>query len=297
MTETQQPMLDPGHTSTHERASSALRRIFKKHDFWTISNTLAFIYVLASIAFPIALFIPISGQIKGIYDTCSPDGDFDRNAPDLNPLYDYYTYEAGFYYTSFVHLFSIPSLVTITIAFGRYSFAQAKWIDLIWDIGVGRIGQVILVSISSRVITRSMLYAMETHPIPHHLFVGISFQNQASANALWSFLTVTPKHHLWKVWKGRLLVIALIIIYLIAFPTITSAMTGYITTFTTKIKIDDISVDISSPNLGTILFTIGNCSVFGRNGTCHLVEYELTKIAETGEVYGSDTVRALELGK
>lgn len=265
MTNTQQPTADPdGRPSSPSKRLSILRNIC------TITNITAFIYVLASIAFPVVLFIPISGRITELYEICNTDGKFDWNASSHDPVYDYYTDQAGYYYKSFLNLFSLSKLVTVTVAFGRFSFAQAKWIDLAWDIGVGRIGQFILVYISSRVITRSMLYAMKTYPIPHHLFVGISFQNHPSLMAIWSVVTVTSKHYLWKVWKGHLVVIALIMTYLLLFPTIAAAMTGCITTFSPRIEINDAAVDYySNDDLGLVFFTIGNCSVFGRNDRCH----------------------------
>ncbi|KAL1613308.1 hypothetical protein SLS54_010749 [Diplodia seriata] len=117
-----------------------------KGRFWTIANSLALIYALGSIAFPIVLFAPVSGNIKGLYDKCDADGEFDYDADYIDPFYTYfYSKEIGYYYKSFVNLFSRPSIVTVTLAFGTYSFEQARWIDLAWDIGVGRIGQLLFI--------------------------------------------------------------------------------------------------------------------------------------------------------
>ncbi|KAF9630206.1 hypothetical protein BFW01_g387 [Lasiodiplodia theobromae] len=290
MTNTQQPTADPnGRPSSPSMRLSILRHIC------TIPNILAVIYILTSVAFPIILYIPVSGQITGLYEMCSADGRFDWYAESHDPGYTYYKNQAGYYYRSFLNLFSRTKLVTVTVAFGSYSFAQAKWIDLAWDIGVGRIGQFILVYISSRVITRSMLYAMKTHPIPHHLFVGISFQDHSSLMAIWSVVTVTSRYYLWKVWKGHLVVIALIMTYLLLFPTIAAAMTGYITNFSPMIQFDDAAVDYyKSDYLGLVYFTIGNCSVFGRNGRCHFAYFnDGWEIAETGDIYDVDLYYSL----
>ncbi|KAL1641913.1 hypothetical protein SLS58_005749 [Diplodia intermedia] len=266
--------------------------------FWTIANSLALIYVLASIAFPIVLFVPVSGKIKDLYEMCDADGHFDYDAEDVDPEYTYYSKEIGYYYKSFVNLFSRPSIVTVTLAFGNYKFEQAKWIDLAWDIGVGRIGQMLLVSISYVVITRSMLRAMETTAVPHRLFADISFLGPSSLMTLWRVVTVTPKSQLWKVWKGRLLVITLIMAYLIAFPTMVSAMTGYITTYTTQIKIEEVSVDYDSDELQYVEFAIGNCSVFDRSDGCHIISLpEGLEIFETREKHNNTVYYSLYYGK
>lgn len=281
MTNTEQPTVDPdGRTSSTSNKLPILRHI------WILQNSLAFIYILASVAFPIILCLPVSRQITGLYELCSADGRLDWYAGSNDPSYTYYKNQAGYYSRSFLNLFSRTKLVTVTIAFGSYSFAQVKWIDLAWDIGVGHMGQFIPVYISSRVITRSTLYAMKTHPIPHHLFVGISFQDDSSLMAIWSVVTVTSKYYLWKVWKGRLVVIALVMTYLLLFPTIAAAMTGYITTFSPRIQLDDVAVDCYSDYLGLVYFTIGNCSVFGRNDRCHFAYFnDGYEIAETGVIY------------
>ncbi|KAL0260222.1 hypothetical protein SLS55_003906 [Diplodia seriata] len=256
-----------------------------KGRFWTIANSLALIYVLASIAFPIVLFAPVSGNIKGIYDKCDADGEFDYDAYDIDPDYTYHSKEIGYYYKSFVNLFSRPSIVTVTLAFGTYNFEQAKWIDLAWDIGVGRIGQMCLVSISYVVITRSMLRAMETTAVPHRLFSDISFLGPSSSITLWRVATVTPKSQLWKAWKGRLFVITLIMAYLIAFPTMVSAMTGYITTYSTRIEIEEASIDYYSDELPEVVLVIGNCSVFNMSNGCHITGNlsEGYEVVESGE--------------
>ncbi|OJD34185.1 uncharacterized protein BKCO1_2500035 [Diplodia corticola] len=260
--------------------------------FWTIANVLALVCVLASVALPIILFAPVSGRIKALYGICRPDGAFDYFLTDPQ----YYSRGFRYYFVSFINLFSHTNMVAITIVFGKYSFAQAKSIDLAWDIGVGRIGQMVLAYVSYLVITRTMLHAMETTAIPYHLFVDLSFLDPSSMATLWSIVTVTPKSQLWKAWKGPLLVVAYIIAYLTAFPTIVSAMTGYITTFSARVEFGDASVDYESDEILPVQLKIGNCSIFNQSNGCNIYylpgstpKNGFWEIIETGETF-DDTI-------
>lgn len=288
--ETIQPptQLDSDHTferATRQllpRKTSKIRRKFK-NQCWTITNAMALLYILASITLPIVLIVPIAGKLDGFYDTCDADGAFSNSFPDV--LFQYESGQLGYYTERFDSLFSSPSLVAITVPFGNYTFAQARLIDLSWDIGVGRIGQMLLVYVSYVAITRSMLHAMKTTSVPHQLFVNISFLGPSSMMTLWKVVTITPKSQLWKAWKGRLFIMALIMAYLISFPTLVSAMTGYVTTYSSRLEIEDGSVSIDLKDLRDVDLRVGNCSVFNLSNGCHVIGYQKseTEIVETGE--------------
>lgn len=56
-----------------------------------------------------------------------------------------------------------PALfLSITLAFGRLSFTAAKAIDVIWDLFVGRGGQVLLGWVTYTIVRRSLVTAMES---------------------------------------------------------------------------------------------------------------------------------------
>ncbi|KAF2086493.1 hypothetical protein K490DRAFT_66685 [Saccharata proteae CBS 121410] len=123
------------------------------------------------------------------------------------------------------------SMVAISIPFGSMNFEVAKFIDIAWDIGIGRLGQVLLGLITCRVFLKYLLMKMETVAIPHDVTSSVAFTGTCSWETLFRLSLVRSKAQLWKHSLNPIMVMTFLVAYLISFPTLLSAMTGYTTTF------------------------------------------------------------------
>ncbi|KAJ9656941.1 hypothetical protein H2201_008344 [Coniosporium apollinis] len=123
--------------------------------------------------------------------------------------------------------FSADSFFTPTLAFGSFSFSTAKTIDIIWDLFIGRGGQAVLMYIAYRVFTRSLVFSMESRPTPYQVFAAIAFDT-VSMNTIHILgkECVAPWQ---RTRRRRLTIVGLIFAssYILAFPTLISALTGY----------------------------------------------------------------------
>lgn len=123
--------------------------------------------------------------------------------------------------------FSADYFFTPMLAFGSFSFSTVKAIDITWDLCVGRGGQAIFIYIAYRVFTESLAFSMESEPVPYQVFAAIAFDAVSI-----STIGVLGREciALWKrTWRRRLTIVGLILVssYILAFPTLVSALTGY----------------------------------------------------------------------
>ena len=123
---------------------------------------------------------------------------------------------------------------TPNLAFGAMKFTQAKVLDIAWDLCVGRGGQLALAWVQYRVFNEWVVYHMERWRTSYRMYTSVAF---STANL--GMLVVLGKEWLsgrgrgWDRWWRWVAVLGMLIatVYVIAFPTLMAAMTGYITTF------------------------------------------------------------------
>ena len=117
-------------------------------------------------------------------------------------------------------------LFDVDIVYGNLSFSVAKFVDTVWDVGFGRGAQVLMAWVMYHVLVNSLMWIMESRPVPYHLFVGttLSAADMASLAHLGRFGTtkMALRHKLLIAW----LIFA--ISWVVVFPVIAGAMTGYI---------------------------------------------------------------------
>ena len=127
----------------------------------------------------------------------------------------------------------------ITLGFGQFSFAAAKSIDVAWDLIIGRGGQLLLIYLTYPIIRRAFLRAIVQFPVYLPMYTSITF-DKLSLSTTWASVQPFPEgvpsqpidcpaqadaRHLSRVWHSW--VILPLLAYIMAFPTILSAMTGY----------------------------------------------------------------------
>ncbi|KAK5715197.1 hypothetical protein LTR17_016946 [Elasticomyces elasticus] len=141
-------------------------------------------------------------------------------------------------------LWDPQQFLTITLGFGRFTFAQAKALDFAWDLVVGSGGQALAINLVYPLFRRMLLAHMETRPISIQAYTSVAFDGIAmgsfwtilrgslphstsrtprSARQRWSVYPTWRTLRGWFFWLGALSVLA----YLLAFGKVLSLMTGY----------------------------------------------------------------------
>lgn len=138
---------------------------------------------------------------------CTPAGDF------LPPSEDDY------------NKWDIENIFQITVGFGSLSFATAKAIDVCWDVVVSRGGQAILVGVAYVVYTSTLVRTMENSAVSYRTFAALTFE----AATLTTIFRLAQDFWTNTAIRARLAVFWIILssMWVAAFPTYTSAMTGY----------------------------------------------------------------------
>ncbi|CAO2651972.1 Nn.00g002550.m01.CDS01 [Neocucurbitaria sp. VM-36] len=121
---------------------------------------------------------------------------------------------------------------TPNLSFGAFTFTQVKIIDIAWDLIVGRGGQILLAWVNYRVFNEWLVYHMELHLTSYKMYAAVAFQTTTMGT-----LGVLGKEFLafgkgtWKRFFRWLAILsmALSTLYVLSFPTLCSALTGYIT--------------------------------------------------------------------
>jgi hypothetical protein len=114
----------------------------------------------------------------------------------------------------------------LNFKFGSFSFDEAKLVDVIWDLLIGRGGQLFLLFFSCPAFWSALLRVIELSPVSYKLYTAVSLRpGEAStllplAKSLWR----TPG---WRV-KLTLFGVLLATLNVVIFPTIASAMTSYV---------------------------------------------------------------------
>ena len=168
-------------------------------------------------------------------------------------------------------LWKASSILSINLGFGRFGFGAAKWIDVLWDVVVGHCGQVLLAYLAYIVFAKAMMFSMESHPIDHDLFVGLAFK-PFSAETMWtaaSGLIREKLHHVGdarrRIHRHTWIMSALLPcgIYILVFPVMVSAMTGYQAVSTSWVTRPDTGDLINMTSLSQEQLTLTNGTRIG----------------------------------
>ena len=207
----------------------------------------------AVIAFTCALFSHptpdnTSGRPTDIF--CTPSGNIHVTTPAdskvIDPRWD-------------------PSLfLSITLGFGSFSFAAAKGIDICWDLIVGRGGQILLAVLSYPVIRRSLSSYMERRSVHYRVYASFAFDKISLitlASITCELLRRRKIAGRWNQKRLRLLDwhflgLASVLVYILAFPTMISVMTGYQATFTPLVTRPDNKLLMKASELQKPIFVL-----------------------------------------
>jgi hypothetical protein len=135
----------------------------------------------------------------------------------------------------------IENLFVLDNTFGRFTFSQAKTIDVVWDVVIGRGVQLLAWWIGYVVFCDALLRAIERHPASFEIFQRIALEGP-SLLSLW---TLVKEQWCAKSKRTRALFFFMWLstIYIISIPMFISAMTGYDST-----SIPWVSLEDNNPN-------------------------------------------------
>jgi hypothetical protein len=165
------------------------------------------VHVLVSVIILLPIGLATLGTMvnTGGLDGCLPDGTFaiPGNFDIWDPQY----------------------ILTLTVGFGRMSFAIAKFVDLSWDVIVGHGGQALLIWIAYKILTQYLVCLMEHGGITTRTYAAVAFHT-GSLEGAWMLMRdlarrknfTSPRNLLMMVYIG---------VYLLVFPAVISAMTSY----------------------------------------------------------------------
>lgn len=136
---------------------------------------------------------------------------------------------------------TIQGLFTIDRTFGTMPFWSAKFVDVAWDLLIGRGFQMLSGFISYVVFTSALLHALERSPAPYQTFLDISLNGSSMATAV-TLLSSLGQHRS-KRSRALFFYIILSCCYLLALPTLLGAMTGYINSSTAYVNLNLTSED------------------------------------------------------
>lgn len=148
-----------------------------------------------------------SSSEYGTFSHCNSDGSF--------TLLDHSTN----------NLWSIISIFEITVFWGEFTFATAKFIDIAWDLVIGRVVQAVLAWITYIVSTKALTMIMEESKVSYKTFQGLAF----GFSSLSSIVMVAGELLTTRGMKGKTVTLFLLFssTFVLAFPTLASSMSGY----------------------------------------------------------------------
>ncbi|XP_014551170.1 hypothetical protein COCVIDRAFT_31238 [Bipolaris victoriae FI3] len=210
-----EPIRTAWHDLKHDLKSTRWLRGFG----WTLGVFWLFGLIVS------AIMVGMMSAFITTNSACLPDSSF-RLKPDTFSMWS----STGFF--------------QITLGGGDLSFAEAKLVDIVWDIGVGRGGQVVLAFISWREFARYLTIFFRT----------IFIENDASVLSIFrtikSFITQRRLRS-----KIAMAFMTATMLFILAFLTLMSAISGYNSNVSSRVP--DLSDNlVSFGNFSRVLYFI-----------------------------------------
>jgi hypothetical protein len=193
-------------------------------------------------------------------------------------------------------------LFQITLKWGHMTFSQAKALDVVWDILIGRGGQAILLYVAFKVFTMTLSRTMETEPVSYGTFESMAFTSPTFVSPFILIRDFATNKGL----RARVAVAWTIIasFYVLAFPSLNDTMSGYSTNMEAFL-LDDSGILVPWSNYSKVRFTINDGERIGLQNPTYVADDPSTSTScasegpqlltqEKGALYPvSDTSQAL----
>ncbi|KAK1995091.1 hypothetical protein LX36DRAFT_672697 [Colletotrichum falcatum] len=185
-------------------AAAALRDVRAVH-WLAILITISALGWIAALVYLLCYLLAESWSAE--FGACQPDGNFDLSQNNYNML-------------------SVSGFFQITLAWGRFSFADAKAIDVAWDVVFGRGGQALLALISWRAFAEYTTVSMQTRPVTYRTFQAIFLQDQPGILSTFYLVRDFARSRGLQS-RAMMAIMVFVAVFVLLFPTLGSAMTGY----------------------------------------------------------------------
>jgi hypothetical protein len=162
-----------------------------------------------------------------------------------------------------VSLWDGSGIFYITVAWGRMAFSTAKFIDIVWDVGVGRAGQALLAYVTYRVSYGYLSMAMHEAPVSYATYESLAFVPPTvarTARLAGDLLTN-------RGWRARLIMAWIVAssLFVIGFSSLVTAMSGY-SSNTDAVMPDHLGQTVDWPDYEVVQFTINDAWRIGEPG-------------------------------
>jgi hypothetical protein len=164
-------------------------------------------------------------------------------------------------------------LFQITLTWGHMTFSQAKALDVVWDIVVGRGGQAILLYVAFKVFTMTLSRTMETAPVSYGTFESMAFTSPTFVSPFILIRDFMTNRGL----RARMAVIWTIFasFFVLAFPTLNDTVSGYSTNTEAFLK-DNSGILVPWSNYSEVQFVINDGERVGLQNPTYVTDYPST---------------------
>ena len=148
------------------------------------------------------------------------------------------------------------------------SFSEAKMIDVVWDLVIGQGGRLLMAWAAYRVFMDALVSLMETTSVSYDVYSTLVFDT-TSLLSTWRATKALIKS---RSWRSRVFMFwfCLASFYILSFPTLMGAATGYVNPSSPAYSMDDGSLVTASAKNLTSCITLVNGEMIGeRNGTIY----------------------------
>ncbi|CAI6259236.1 unnamed protein product [Periconia digitata] len=149
---------------------------------------------------------------------------------------------------------SASGFFQVGLSFGELTFGQAKGIDIAWDIVAGRGGQFIMAWMSWRTFVYYLTTSMETGPVTYSSFRAVFIEKGPSITSIVRLIRDFVSRKGLRSQIASVFIIASMA-FILAFPTLASAMSGYTSVVAAQI-VDPESNMIPFTKFGLVVYTI-----------------------------------------
>ncbi|TDZ40013.1 hypothetical protein C8035_v004853 [Colletotrichum spinosum] len=153
-----------------------------------------------------SVYIPQDSLFRS-YSACHPDGNFDIIGNSYN-------------------MWGASGVFQVTMAWGAMSFANAKFVDVAWDVLFGRCGQALLAWISWSVFSDYVTTSIEVSPVSYETFWAMFLQDSPTAWSTWYLVRDFSRSHGLRSRAVMVFMVA-VAVFVLLFPTLGGAMSGY----------------------------------------------------------------------
>ncbi|KAJ0114428.1 hypothetical protein J7T55_010817 [Diaporthe amygdali] len=218
----------------HDLKATRWRHTTAAYFTWLFFSIWAVALFILCVIFPIVIIPEVTQESSDYWNYCAPDGSF--SLEPTNPWNLDWTFQ-------------------IVLAFGSLTFTQAKVVDVVWDIGVGRLGQSLLAYFSWKAFSVYVRASMETTPITYQTFWTTFMRNDVSFASIFRLIRDFARRRGLRS-KLAMAFMTTTMLFIVVFPTLASAMTGYTANNDAVIKLENGSTQVPFEKFRRLVATI-----------------------------------------